>query len=537
MTTRFYDAVVIGRSLGALVSAALLARWQFRVLLLGNAKPSVYRFDGHPLLRRGFSLVAGSTPVWDRTVMELALGPTFRQRSQPLSPSFGVAGGSHPPWEMPPDGARFARELNRALRAARPAIETFYAALAELNSKADAFFSRDLVLPPEHFRERLDVARGLKEDSLDLEAPGAVGLDHCFGSSSGADAQALAHGRAFARAVRTTAAFSTNVAELESLPPFALARLHGSWVRGMRGLPSGEFDVERLLVERIEASGGTCRLDSQVESIFTKRGAVNAVLERDEEEPVGAGTVIFDGPGEDLTRLTAGHGVTKRARRDWPRLRAASGRFLLNAVVRDAGVPEALAPETFLLASDDDDSAPAVHLRRMKPVGGAPGSTLLVAETLLTADGPLPLEKARTAVMGALDAVFPFLSDHLEVVDSPHDGLPLLKYSKGVPSAVPRTELHGARVLEPMSWLWATAPRDSGSSRAKSAKPEALGGLMAEPVRGPVRGSFLVGNTVLPALGQEGQLLAAWSASRLVTGGDPRREKFRRHRWSRLSGA
>jgi len=46
-----------------------------------------------------------------------------------------------------------------------------------------------------------------------------------------------------------------------------------------------------------------------------------------------------------------------------------------------------------------------------------------------------------------------------------------------------------------------------------------------------------VGNSVLPAVGQEGQLLAAWSASRLVAGSDPQREKFRRYRWSRLSGA
>ncbi len=526
MTTRFYDAVVIGRSLGALVSAALLARWQFRVLVLGNAKSPLYQFDDYPLLRRGFSLVAGSTPVWENTLSELALGPTFRQRSVALAPSFGVVGRPGCRWEMPTDGMRFARELDRALPSARPEIERFYAALATLNSRADAFSNRDVVLPPERFRERLEVTRALKEDGLDLEADNGVQLDTVFATACdrGADA------REFCRAVRATAAFSTSLAESEPLTPWALGRLHGSWARGVRGFSSGEFEVERLLVERIEASGGECRLDSYAESVFTKGGAVAAVLERDEEEPVGAGSVIFDGPGDDFTRLTGGHGVTKRARRDWPRLRAASGRFLVNLVVGDAGVPESLAAETFVL---ETEQAPAVHLRRIKPVGGAEGCTLLAAETLLVAGGAVPLEKARDLVMRSLAPVLPFLNEHLRVVDSPHDGLPLLKYRDGVPIAVPRTELRSARTPESMIWLWAPADASWG----RHAKPGPLRSLAAEPVRGPVRGSFLAGNTVLPALGQEGQLLAAWSAARLVTGSDPTREKFRRHRWSRLSGA
>ena len=190
-----------------------------------------------------------------------------------------------------------------------------------------------------------------------------------------------------------------------------------------------------------------------------------------------------------------------------------------------------MAPETFLLETEE---APAVHLRRMTLADCAPGSTLLVAETLLAAGGPVPLEKARAKVMRSLAPVLPFLSEHIQVVDSPHDGLPLLKYRDGAPISVPRTELHGARTPEAMSWLWS---KEGGTSGTGGGKSGTLGALVAEPVRGPVRGSFLVGNTVLPALGQEGQLLAAWSAAHLVTVGDPGHEKFRRHRWSRLSGA
>jgi len=43
-----------------------------------------------------------------------------------------------------------------------------------------------------------------------------------------------------------------------------------------------------------------------------------------------------------------------------------------------------------------------------------------------------------------------------------------------------------------------------------------------------------VGPSALPALGQEGELLAAWSAARLVTRTDKRRERMRREMWNTI---
>ena len=40
MTDRYYDVIVVGRSLGALVAAALLARRDFTVLVIGQAHQS-----------------------------------------------------------------------------------------------------------------------------------------------------------------------------------------------------------------------------------------------------------------------------------------------------------------------------------------------------------------------------------------------------------------------------------------------------------------------------------------------------------------
>ena len=58
--------------------------------------------------------------------------------------------------------------------------------------------------------------------------------------------------------------------------------------------------------------------------------------------------------------------------------------------------------------------------------------------------------------------------------------------------------------------------------------------VAGEPIRGPVERTLLVGRSVLPGLGQEGQLLAAWGAARLVTRTDRQKERMRRDRWSKV---
>jgi hypothetical protein len=162
-----------------------------------------------------------------------------------------------------------------------------------------------------------------------------------------------------------------------------------------------------------------------------------------------------------------------------------------------------------------------VHLQRCGPSSG-PDDELLVAEILLDAPGPLPITAARAEIVRALVAELPFLERHLLVVDSPHDGLPLWHFEDGKRRDVDRTELTGAtRRAEPMI-------------RKVAIDPPGYLGLGGEPIRGPIERTLLVGRSVLPALGQEGQLLAAWGAARLITRTDRRKERMRRDMWSKV---
>src|SRR5262245_3999257 len=91
MTSRFYDAVVLGRSLGSRVVPALWSRRDFPVRLLGQGRRwATYRFDRRVLGRQTFSLLFGATPIWRRIMHELAQSPQFRRRAQPADPMFAV---------------------------------------------------------------------------------------------------------------------------------------------------------------------------------------------------------------------------------------------------------------------------------------------------------------------------------------------------------------------------------------------------------------------------------------------------------------
>jgi hypothetical protein len=151
-----------------------------------------------------------------------------------------------------------------------------------------------------------------------------------------------------------------------------------------------------------------------------------------------------------------------------------------------------------------------------------PGETLLVAEAILPADGVLELSEARQAVLNTVRFHLPFLDQHVRVIDSVHDGLPLSDFQTGVERRIDRVHVKE------------TSPKPEFMECQWSVEPPGLHGLAGEPLRGPISGSYLVGKTTLPALGQEGELLAAWGVSRMLTRKDRSRQRRRRQLWTKI---
>jgi len=511
--SKHYDVVVLGAGIGALTTAALLSRRSWRVLVIGQGwRPATYQYDGVTLARRTFTFLAGSSPLWSRVLFELAQTQSFRRKTTVVDPMFQVLAPKLR-LDFAPDVQLFGKEIDRTFPEVRRVVDDLYAELARTNAAADVAFERDAVWPPGTFWERREA-------------------EHFAASIPRFDAgewpSLLAE---FPRAhdYRAIVAVPARFASRSVDPPeFAVARLHGAWTRGVVGLHGGEQDLVDFLVDRVDGQGGQTRLGERVASIAQRRGRVTGVVIDGEEEETGVGFVVTDMGTRALLDLAMDFDPPRRALVALPRLLPVEWRFVLSIVVRTEGLPALLGDEAFLLPAWPDrnarDASLAVHLQRRRDACGIEGATLLVAEALIV-EGTRPLvEDAREAVLATLELLIPYIERHYLVIDSPHDGRPLWDYRSGERKEVRRAAVRatgGSIDPEAMGPRWRV-------------DPPSFHGLAGEPIRTPLAGAFAVGPATLPALGQEGELLAAWSAARLVTRTDRRRERMRREMWNKI---
>lgn len=522
MPSKYYDVVVIGRSLGALTAAALLARRDFTVLVLGQGKLGAnYRVDGRTLRRRASSMFACASPVWSKVMRELAHTQTWRRHALPVDPSLqllvpasglgdrttAASRGRAFRFDIAANEARFAREVEREFAEVSPLVIELYSELRRIRRAADACFEGDAMWPPGGFFERRATQRLVSTLPLAQADPHSDLLGE------------FPRNHPYRRIVGESVRFATDLA---STPPaFVIARLHDTWTREHSRLGGGEQEIEALLTERVTANGGEVALSERATGLSLKRGTVSGVVLDGEFESVGAGFVVTDLSGEAVANLSGGRGLTKRAQRDWPRISPTNARFVVSMIVSEGGIPAPLGAEAILLGSPRETGlrARAIHLERFAT--DRPEEELLVAEMLLTERDIPHVRDVRQTIIERVREQFPFFSSRLLLVDSVYDGLPLWRYDGGARQEVERNDARLAARAEPME-------------RQFEVEPPGFLGFGGEPLRGPLERTLLCGPTVLPGLGAEGRLLAALGAARIVTKADRRRSRLRREMWTKM---
>lgn len=500
-----YDVIVVGGRLPGLVGAALLAKRGFRVLVLAHEDPSPSYELVTPehgtidLPRAPFNFLAARSPIARRIFAELAIHQPFRRAAESFDPAFQVALPTHR-FEMAIDRAALAREVEREFPEVRRPVDDLVTRLARDMEALDNALTNDLVIPPETFFERREVA-GATSHLASLEGAdllSALPETHPFRLVAHAplrfaDAMDpdLAHGVRFVRAL-------------------------GAWSSGGAGLVGGLGALRKIVLDSFRAHGGELRERDKIDQVLVDRNAASGVRLAASGEDVGATHVVLGGNVAQYVRMLPD-------RRPFEALFESAGepvvryyRYTMNVLVAQEGLPMGLARDLFLVRDPDRPLAGANLLHvEIAPRSEAP-RRLLTVEALLprrgVEDTPGYLDTIREDLLATLGEFIPFLGEHAELVDSPHDGRPAQDVKRGVAIDPPAKWARGPATMDVVHGFPITTTL----------------GVAALPVRTPVKNLLLLGEQNVPGLGIEGTLASAWAVSRIVSRSDPRSGIFRR---------
>ncbi len=505
-----YDVICVGTQLAPLLAGALLAKRGFRVLLVSQEErpPSYAATDELSLPREPFHFLPASSPIARRVLAELAIHQRFRRHATQIDPAFQLC--------LPRHRLDFAREpslLDREIErefpeVKRPALDFLRANEAQQEA-LDALFDRDLMWPPGTFFERRDHARAT-----------AVLPFGRHGTALDPLAE-FPERHPFRLAVELPARFSDGM-DPDHTNGLRLSRLFGSWRLGAASLEGGYATLRGLVADAISSHGGVLREGEKIDKLRVRRGTVTGVRLAASGEEIGATWVINGAPLESLLSFVPDRAPFEELfeRIGEPVVRYY--RYTLNLRVRPEAVPEGMSQDVLFVR---DPRRPLYGANALR-IHAAPlredGRRHLTVEALLPRrgieEGGELASTMRERVIASLSDLMPFLGDHTELIDSPHDG-------------------RGAQDLERRMSVPSPEPWNRGVStmRAVYGFPVSTAlGVCALPVRAPIRQLLMCGDQVVPGLGLEGLFLAAWSAARVVSRADRKRDPMRRGRWGKL---
>jgi phytoene dehydrogenase-like protein len=479
------------------------------VLVLGQDDlPPSYEIDGLTLPRAPFTFTAVHSPIARRILSELAVHQLFRRRATSMDPAFQVALPGHR-LDFPLDDDDLDQEVEREFPEVRRPVQDFHAHAARSGTDLDRLIGRDLQWPPETFFERREFARASAHQSFDRRgrAPDPLGE--------------LPDAHPFRQAVDAAVSFASS-SDPSQLGALATCRLYASWLRGSAALAGGYSWLRDTLISKIETYSGELRPRERVEQIVVRRGTATGVRIAGSDETVGCAYVLSSCDVTAVRRLLADRAPLEGLFERVGEPQARYFRYTLNVVVRAEGVPVGMARDVFYRRQSTRPPHGANLLHIEAHDEDERGRRQLCVEALLprgaVEEDEGYLESVRERLLESLSDLMPFMEEHLLVVDSPHDGRDVQRIDEGRHESPSEPWHRGPR----------TMPVVYGFPVHRTL------GLCALPIRTPIKRLLLCNAQVVPGLGLEGQFLTAWSAARIVTRSDRKKEWMRRGLWTKV---
>tara|TARA_R110002096_G_scaffold44526_6_gene120114 strand:+ start:7749 stop:9206 length:1458 start_codon:yes stop_codon:yes gene_type:complete len=467
MATLSYDLIVLGDDLAGLIAATLCASRGMRVLLAEPHKNlSTYRLGKETVPTTTQVLTGLQRPGAERVIAELNFDHLMRRRLQSRKQPFQIL-GHRLRLDVHPDRQRLTRALAREGGVTSDWLVDSETAQAAL----DGLLLEGVCMPGTGFWERREVSKRL---------PAAHQAAQAWSESEHSEAEEFL--------ARACSLASGNLCEADAL---AASRSVANILQGVPVL-TGEAQAWRtLFLDKLQSHSGEHRVlvPEQIESSWGKVTGLTTV-----DDEIRCDHLIAAMPVHELVPLLSPKAAKKLANIG-PLPEVAAYRYTLNLIVHTSGLPEGLSDlAASMLDADESPLGGNFALLSTRPAT-SPGRAVLCIEGLApaAADRSPELSGMRDALLEHAQARMPFLDEHTELVDSPNEAA-----KDGV-----KRELHEPIAPSP---IWAS-PVD-----------EHLG-MEALTYASGLKQLWLASRQTLPALGLEGQFIAAFGAAKLVSAG------------------
>lgn len=465
MATQNFDVIVLGNDFAGLVAATLCASRGLRVLLAETEKHrDTYQLGTETLPLAPLFLTGVESPGIARVFEELHFQHLLKRRletlergCQLLAPDLRI--------EADPDRERFSRALRRELGR----DDSWLLAADDVLTGFSSLLEIDACMPPTGFWERRELGKLMPRCHSDAQA--WTEREHMPASEhlSTLSLLALCGSTAASPIARARAFASTRQ---------SAARMQGDW-KTWRSIFLDKFkshngEVRRVDAQELTASWGKVTGVACVDDSFTCEYLIASMP--------AAGVLELGGkkPPKRLAELA--QACTPIAYR-----------YTLNLVMQLQGLPEGMAPfACSILDPDAPPSAGGFAILSHRPASQA-GRVIVTMQGLTEVDaaGEPVIEGMTKGLLEHAHEVMPFLDDHLQTWDSPHE------------LALDKDARNFVKPMRPEP-VWSCS------------SDETLG-LPALPYAAGFKHMCLASAQTLPELGIEGQLIAGWSAAKLAT--------------------
>ena len=461
-----FDVVVLGGQVAGLVAAGLLLKRGYRVLVLDpDSTQRGYEAGGFRLPWAPFALPPlKAIPLFEAALTELGLLQVVQRNLEPFTPDLQLLLPRHRLDLSSQPHAR-ASELRREFPELADAQQRDLRFASTQREKTDGFFAEEEALPPDGFFQRWLLKRRIARAPALADFPPLTGTDPVSTS------------------LRKFAPFLHHGATPEAALPEA--RTLSQHVEALFRYPNGREGLAETLSKRLEELGAVVLSSAPgkplIESLVFDGRRLSAVqMARGDVVSATCGIVSMDAAG--LARYVP----EKRSQNGLLRvLREAHLRellFTVNLVVPASALPVGLGQLALLEPRGNETGA---VLLQVLPAASSPQNRVISAATFVPGDaldrGSAFLEQCRDRLLAALADVMPFAAEQAQVISAP-----LLEV--GRPAAA------GHLALE----------------------DDALLGICGLPPRSPAKNLLFCNREVLPGLGLEGEVLAAYRSFRLI---------------------